>query len=138
MTNPPDTRPYCKSMAKLVRLKVRFVVLTIVDRTRPAARPPARVGPNHPCLTPLIPPTQHETQVDANFENAQVEQELIHDWCTSTYTHHVGTINFLADGSMVYGAGDGSHFQGLGALLIGVWLTSSCLHTLDWSSIRPT
>ena len=35
--------------------------------------------------------------------------------CTSTYTHHIGTINFLADGSMVYGAGDGSHFQGIGA-----------------------
>jgi hypothetical protein len=26
-----------------------------------------------------------------------------------------GTINFLADGSMLYGAGDGSHFQGIGA-----------------------
>jgi hypothetical protein len=25
-----------------------------------------------------------------------------------------GTIQFAADGSMIYGAGDGSHFQGLG------------------------
>lgn len=73
MSDPPDTRPYCKSMAKLVRLKV-----------------------------------------DEEFEAAEVEQVLFHDWCTSTYTHHVGTINWLEDGSMVYGAGDGSHFQGLG------------------------
>lgn len=57
-------------------------------------------------------------QVDPDFTSAVVEQELFHDWCTSTYTHHVGTINFLADGSMVYGAGDGSHFQGLGAYVL--------------------
>jgi hypothetical protein len=49
MTNPPDTRPYCKSMAKLVRLKV-----------------------------------------DADLTKATPEQELFRDWCTSTYTHHVG------------------------------------------------
>jgi hypothetical protein len=49
--------------------------------------------------------------VDEDFTTATFDAELFHDWCTSTYTHHVGTMNFLEDGSMIYGAGDGSHFQ---------------------------
>jgi len=32
MTNPPDTRPYCKTMAKLVRLKVRSPPLLLGRR----------------------------------------------------------------------------------------------------------
>ncbi|KAM3567793.1 hypothetical protein VYU27_010069, partial [Nannochloropsis oceanica] len=51
--------------------------------------------------------------VDEAFTVAEFDAELFHDWCTSTYTHHVGTLTFLSDGSMVYGAGDGSHFQGI-------------------------
>jgi len=56
-------------------------------------------------------------QVDPEFTKAKVDQILVEDWCTSTYTHHIGTILFLEDGSMVYGAGDGSHFQGIGKYL---------------------
>lgn len=102
--------------------------------------------------------------MDPEFTKAEVDQELMKDWCSSTYTHHVGTcpcttfanarfprifeswcgasphgapqlhpcdlqifrpfspvfvlpsgtLNFAADGSIIYGAGDGSHFQGLG------------------------
>ncbi len=65
--------------------------------------------------------------MDEDFKTAVVQQELFHDWCTSTYTHHVGTMNFLADGSMVYGAGDGSHFQGLGAWLALLWDVRVCV-----------
>lgn len=30
-------------------------------------------------------------QVDPEFTKAVFDQELMKDWCTSTYTHHVGT-----------------------------------------------
>ena len=67
--------------------------------------------PTHPytLLIPHVsslPPTQHPPPI---------KQKPKKNRCTSTYTHHIGTINFLSDGSMVYGAGDGSHFQGIGA-----------------------
>ena len=100
MSVPPDTRPYCKTMAKLVRLKVS-----------------SNRSLGHPRIMHLIQhPFPPSTQVDEDLSMAELDTELMQDWCTSTYTHHVGTITFLADGSMLYGAGDGSHFQGLGKL----------------------
>lgn len=54
MTNPPDTRPYCKSMAKLVRLKVCMSVdFKMIDRGWWASflvgvGPTARALPHNP------------------------------------------------------------------------------------------
>lgn len=33
----------------------------------------------------------HQQQVAPDFSKAEIDQELMRDWCTSTYTHHVGT-----------------------------------------------
>ena len=103
MTDPADTRPYCKTMAKLVRLRVDpELTKAVVEQelfkdwyVHPPTHPPIHSSihpPTHPSINNQHPPTL-----------------LLR--CSSTYTHHVGTINWLDDGSMVYGAGDGSHFQ---------------------------
>ena len=85
-----------------------FFTLKLTLKTKITAAPCSSLR-LRPTLSSLFP--SFHPQVDPDLTSAKFDQELFQDWCSSTYTHHVGTINWLEDGSMIYGAGDGSHFQ---------------------------